>query len=212
MAKLIELTGKFAVEPYRFAIVDDERYEHLNQWRWHVKPGRRTAYAWRGGSIEGKKVQIKMHRYILGLFNGDKGQVDHRDRNGLNNQRDNLRIATRRENRANVDIDTIPGICKTCGLGFLIERLAGGPANSYCSKSCRRMARFCLDTEVGRNLERKIIEASRDPADARRIAALSGINLISVWSLLPRMVKSGSLLHLSGRGGRKGKFIYQAPS
>lgn len=42
-----------------------------------------------------------MHRVILGLEKGDKLEGDHKDGNGLNNQRRNLRVATRTENHHN---------------------------------------------------------------------------------------------------------------
>lgn len=42
-----------------------------------------------------------MHREILGLPIGREPRVDHRDSNGLNNQKENLRIATQLENSRN---------------------------------------------------------------------------------------------------------------
>jgi len=85
-AKLIPLTqGKFA-------IVDAADYDWLNQYKWHVKEHKHTSYA----ETQKKGKLIKMHRLITGapshLF------VDHRDLNGLNNRRSNLRLCTRAEN------------------------------------------------------------------------------------------------------------------
>jgi hypothetical protein len=41
---------------------------------------------------------VYMHRQVLGFPCGD---VDHKDRNGLNNQRHNLRLATKSQNAQN---------------------------------------------------------------------------------------------------------------
>ncbi len=42
----------------------------------------------------------RLHRFLLGLTD-PKIIVDHEDRNGLNNQRGNLRVATKSQNEAN---------------------------------------------------------------------------------------------------------------
>src|SRR5208282_6916814 len=46
-----------------------------------------------------KQKTIRMHRLLLGARPGQ--QVDHGDGNGLNNRRNNIRIATRSQNGAN---------------------------------------------------------------------------------------------------------------
>ena len=56
---------------------------------WYVMSTRNAAYAY---STQG--VSIAMHRKILGLRPGDPLLVDHKDGNGLNNTRANLRITT----------------------------------------------------------------------------------------------------------------------
>lgn len=82
------------------ALVDDADYERVIALRWyaHRSHGRGTWYAvrWEG---QPKRVHVGMHRFILGVTN--EKQVDHRDGNGLNNQRYNLRIATKAQNRYN---------------------------------------------------------------------------------------------------------------
>ena len=42
-----------------------------------------------------------MHREILGLIHGDGKLVDHKDFDGLNNCKFNIRIGTKRDNAAN---------------------------------------------------------------------------------------------------------------
>ncbi len=42
-----------------------------------------------------------LHRILLGLQPGDRTQVDHEDRDRLNNRRSNLRVATIRQQRHN---------------------------------------------------------------------------------------------------------------
>jgi hypothetical protein len=42
-----------------------------------------------------------MHRVILGLADGDPTQVDHRNHDGLDNRRSNLRTATPPQNNGN---------------------------------------------------------------------------------------------------------------
>lgn len=76
-----------------FVLVDDEDYDYLMQWKWYQNS---DGYAFRGG---GNTPNTKMHRV---LTNAKKGQeVDHKDRNRRNNQKNNLRVATREENNFN---------------------------------------------------------------------------------------------------------------
>jgi len=85
----------------KVAIVDDEDYEHLSQYSWHVVKERNSHYAVRvTPRISGKRKYIRMHREILGLQVGERGP-DHADRDGLNNQKYNLRLATTSQNGAN---------------------------------------------------------------------------------------------------------------
>lgn len=88
----------------KFAQVDDEDYEYLNQFKWHYSEGRggSTGYAKRGVNLGNKKTEtISMHRIILGLKKHDGKIPDHIDGDGLNNQKVNLRIATIRQNGMN---------------------------------------------------------------------------------------------------------------
>lgn len=82
-------------------LVDDDDFEWLNQYKWHVDFARNgRKYAVRMETRNGKRCYVAMHREILGLKNRLE-YTDHRDNDGLNNQRYNLRRCTCRQNLAN---------------------------------------------------------------------------------------------------------------
>lgn len=84
--------------PNTFATVDDDDFGRINQWRWRARQGKRNKviYAVRREYVAGKRISILMHREILA---GNHGRInDHKDGNGLNNQKQNLRPATASQN------------------------------------------------------------------------------------------------------------------
>lgn len=82
-----------------FAQVGDEDYDYLMQWNWYAHKLGNTHYAIRGIRKNKKHCLILMHRVLLNPKY--KERVDHKDHDGLNNQRSNLRIATPSQNAAN---------------------------------------------------------------------------------------------------------------
>lgn len=79
----------------RRAFIEDADFELINQFKWHIRDNKNTFYA----ATTLKKKEILMHRLIM---NAPKGLVvDHIDGNGLNNQRDNLRVVTTHQNNRN---------------------------------------------------------------------------------------------------------------
>jgi hypothetical protein len=83
----------------KFAIVDDEDFEFLNQFKWYAKRDRTTFYAVRNGGKRPNRVMVQMHRVIMNC--PDIMAVDHLDSNGLNNQKSNLRVCTEADNHRN---------------------------------------------------------------------------------------------------------------
>lgn len=89
--KLLPLTkGKFAK-------VDAEDFDRLSRFKWHyMRSGRHSKkqeYAVRTVTTGKKRTTLYLHVFLMG-----KKGVDHRDGDGLNNQRGNLRGATAVEN------------------------------------------------------------------------------------------------------------------
>lgn len=83
------------------ALVDDEVFEELNQFKWcAIKSPRGKFYAVRNAYLGGGRSKtILMHRVIL---NAPAGlQVDHIDGESLDNHRANLRLATDQQNKQN---------------------------------------------------------------------------------------------------------------
>ncbi len=89
----------------KFALVDDEDYERLVFFKWFAYKSKNSTKSWyaRRNTELGNPNRkcISMHRAVLGISELDP-EVDHRDCNGLNNQKHNLRYATRSGNAANM--------------------------------------------------------------------------------------------------------------
>jgi len=82
-------------------LVDDSDFNWLNQWKWYLSKTNGHEYAIRKTpkNSEGGRKTILMHRLIMNT--PPELETDHRDNNGLNNQRFNLRNCTEQNNRLN---------------------------------------------------------------------------------------------------------------
>lgn len=83
--KVIKLTQD------KFAIVDDLDFEKVSKIKWYFDHG----YA----RNKCKSGSIYMHRYLLNLELKDK--IDHKNGDGLDNRRENLRICHQSQNTKN---------------------------------------------------------------------------------------------------------------
>lgn len=86
----------------KVALVSDHWFEELNKYKWYAKMNGNSNiyYAVRQPSWSfGKRKIIYMHRAIMG--DPIDMEVDHIDRNTLNNQVENLRLCTRSQNMRN---------------------------------------------------------------------------------------------------------------
>jgi hypothetical protein len=98
----------------QFALVDDEDFEWLNQWKWcAAKRPSGTFYAKRRQWHTNSGYEnIVMHRLIIDAGIGQ--DTDHRNGNGLDNRRCNLRAATSSQN--NMNRHKIRGVSKYKGV------------------------------------------------------------------------------------------------
>jgi hypothetical protein len=86
---------KIKLTQNKYALVDDENFDYLNQWKWFYDSG----YA---ANKSLKKTY--MHRLIMKSPSGY--EIDHIDRNRLNNQKSNLRVVDRSQNSINTGLRT----------------------------------------------------------------------------------------------------------
>lgn len=83
----------------RFALVDEEDAKRVFAHSWSVKDcGRGACTVYAESQIAQRKVPL--HRFVL-LLGVDGPMVDHRNRDGLDCRRSNLRLCTSRLNQAN---------------------------------------------------------------------------------------------------------------
>lgn len=93
-AMLIPLTQN------KIALVSQSDYPALTQYSWFaIRCGELWYAARRGKDENGKVINIRMHRDIVGVGSGI--DVDHKDGDGLNNHRHNLRPCTHSQNQRN---------------------------------------------------------------------------------------------------------------
>ena len=96
----------------RVAIVDDEDFDYLSQYKWFLQSSK-GRYVQRHNN-EKKRGKIYMHREILPCPSGM--MIDHINGNGLDNRKCNLRVATQSQNNSNQpkqkrNICRFKGIC-----------------------------------------------------------------------------------------------------
>lgn len=79
-----------------FALVDQDDFDDVSQWNWSVMQCKSGLWY----AVRGRSDKILLHRYLFRAGSGEK--VDHRDGNGLNNRRENLRAANSAQNSMNM--------------------------------------------------------------------------------------------------------------
>lgn len=83
------------------ALVDDNDFDRVNQYRWYLFRDKYNDYAVGRLIVNRIKRKVLMHRFILNILDS-LILCDHKDGNGLNNKRNNIRVATKLQNNRNV--------------------------------------------------------------------------------------------------------------
>lgn len=103
----------------RHAKVDADDFYKLSGHKWLVSKSRKRFYAARNIRKEdGKRTIIRMHKVILKAPKGF--EIDHINRNTLDNRKKNLRIVTHSQNMKNYG--SIGGTSKYKGVSFRRKR------------------------------------------------------------------------------------------
>lgn len=115
----------------QFCKISQEDYEVLSKHKWSAAWNKNTSsyYATRNHVYMGKKVHVRMHRFLLlGMEMGRDRLVDHMNRDTLDNRRCNLRICTPGQNMANSRIHSnnssgFKGVCFYKSRGEWVARI-----------------------------------------------------------------------------------------
>lgn len=85
----------------QIALIDDDDWELVRDYKWYAVFDHGNYYAKCAyKKPNGKKTTMKMHRLILGLTDTSQ-HVDHKNHNGVDNRRDNIRVCSIAENNRN---------------------------------------------------------------------------------------------------------------
>lgn len=79
------------------ALIDPGDMELCRKHHWHLG----DRYVYTHIYVNGRRTVLSLHRFILGLSNGDRVKVDHRNRKKLDCRRSNLRVCSNQDNARN---------------------------------------------------------------------------------------------------------------
>lgn len=108
------------------AVIDDSDLPLVQAYQWYAWKGKNHSSPYACGRLQSTDVPVYMHR----LIRPDISRIDHEDGNGLNNQRDNLRPATRSQNASNRHTEIL------AASGYRGVHRSIGAANPWAAHIC----------------------------------------------------------------------------
>ncbi len=95
-----EIIIKSKVHGIKSVLLDDEDYDWLSQKKISLGRVSKISEIYYAKIWFNRRV-VSIHRLIMKLSKEDKRVIDHKDHNGLNNQKSNLRVCSQAENTQN---------------------------------------------------------------------------------------------------------------
>lgn len=156
---------QLALTKGKFALVDDERYDELNQHKWYAFRAGNTFYAVRNENDQTlgwrKRRHVLMHRVVM---NADKTKypfIDHINHDGLDNRRENLRFVTNRENGQN---RKLKGSSKYIGVSWQSARKQWEAQIQVANKTLH-LGYFHLESDAARAYDEAITSLGLEPVN-----------------------------------------------
>lgn len=130
-------------------MVDAADFNRVSEFNWSAMKSIHSWYAVRQARKGEGKGTIQLHRFLTDAGNGL--YVDHRDRNGLNNLRSNLRVCTNQQNSTNTR--PRPGTSKFKGVS-LDRRRGDWSAQVHVNGRKNHLGYFKSEEEAARAYDR----------------------------------------------------------
>lgn len=178
-----------------FAMVDDNDYFFLMLWRWQVVKSANTFYARRMdvNPITKKNESFLMHRIILGITDSEIWG-DHKDHNGLNNQRLNLRPSTISQNSANLS-SHVNSTSKYLGVCWLKTRNLWHAAITDKKGKINRLGTFKNEVEAAEAYNKAAIIAHGEFANLNIV----GKDFLRLGKRNPPQTSKYKFIYIGGR-------------